>query len=111
MKDGERDDVDGAVRMERGRVVTYIVYVRVYVYRLIATVYIVYLSARTGRSPSRLKQPRRPAPRRLCPPPSPTARGYETLLAVRSGGRLARVSLSCPLSPSLRFTRGSLGED
>ena len=32
MKDGERDDVDGAVRMEHGGVVTYIVYVRVYVY-------------------------------------------------------------------------------
>ena len=111
MKDGERDDVDGAVRMEHGEVVTYIVYVRVYVYRLITTVYIVYLSARTGRSPPRVQQPRRPAPRRLCPPPSPTARGHETLLAVRSGGRLARVSLSCPLSPSLRFTRGSLGED
>ena len=106
MKDGERDDVDGAVRMEHGEAVTYIVYVRVYVYRLIATVYIVYLSARTGRSPPRLQQPRRPAPRRLCPPPSPTARA-ETLLAVRSGGRLARVSLSCPFSLSLTFTRGS----
>ena len=87
MKDSERDDVDGAVRMEHGEVVTYIVYVRVYVYRLIATVYTVYLSARTGCSPSRLRQPRRPAPRRLCPPPSPTARA-ETLLAVRSGACL-----------------------
>ena len=96
MKDGERDDVDGAVRMEHGEAVTYIVYVRVYVYRLIATVYTVYLSARTGRSPPRVQQPRRPAPRRLGPPPSPTARA-ETLLAVRSGGMLARVSLSCPL--------------
>ena len=56
MKDGERDDVDGAVRMEHGEAVTYIVYVRVYVYRLIAIVYIIYLSARTGRSPSRLQQ-------------------------------------------------------
>ena len=108
MKHSERDDVDGAVRMERGEVVTYIVYVRVYVYRLIATVYTVYLSARTGRSPSRVQQSRRPAPRRLCPPPSPTARA-ETVLAVRSGGRLARVSLSCPLSLSLTFTRGSHG--
>ena len=96
MKDGERDNVHGAVRMEHGEVVTYIVYVRVYVYRLIATVYTVYLSARTGRSPPRVQQPRRPAPRRLCPPPSPTARA-ETLLAVRSGGMLVRVSLSCPL--------------
>ncbi len=97
MKDGERDDVDGAVRMEHGEAVTYIVYVRVYVYRLIATVYIVYLSARTERSASRLHQPRRPAPRRLCPPPSPTARGQDTLLGVGSGGTLACVSLSCPL--------------
>ena len=87
MKDGERDDVDGAVRMEHGEAVTYIVYVRVYVYRLIATVYTVYLSARTGRSPPRVQQPRRPAPRRLCPPPSPTARA-ETLLAVRTGACL-----------------------
>ena len=87
MKDGERDDVDGAVRMEHGEAVTYIVYVRVYVYRLIATVYTIYLSARTGRSPPRVQQPRRPAPRRLCPPPSPTARA-ETLLAVRSGACL-----------------------
>ena len=36
MKDSERDDVDGAVRMEHGEVVTYIVNVRVYVYRLIS---------------------------------------------------------------------------
>ena len=70
--------------MEHGEAVTYIVYVRVYVYRLIATVYIVYLSARTGRSPPRVQQPRRPAPRRLCPLSSPTARGHEMLLAVRS---------------------------
>ena len=41
MKHSERDDVDGAVRMEHGEAVTYIVYVRAYVYRLIATVYIV----------------------------------------------------------------------
>ena len=41
MKDSERDDVDGAARMEHGEVVTYIVYVRVYVYRLFATVYTV----------------------------------------------------------------------
>ena len=77
MKDSERDDVDGAVRMEHGEAVTYIVYVRVYVYRLIATVYTVYLSARTGRSPPRVQQPRRPAPRRLCPPPSLAARRYK----------------------------------
>jgi len=32
MKDSERDDVDGAVRMEPGGVVTYIVYVRVCMY-------------------------------------------------------------------------------
>ena len=102
MKHSERDDVDGAVRMEHGEVVTYIVYVRVYVYRLIATVYIVYLSARTGRSPPRVQQPRRPAPRRLCPPPSLAARGHET---PRSAGMLAWASLSCPLSLLLRFTR------
>ena len=106
MKDGERDDVHGAVRMEHGGAVTYIIHVRQCIYRLFATIYIVYLSARTGRSPPRVQEPRRPAPRRLCPPPSPTARA-ETLLAVRTGGRLARVSLSCPLSLSLRFTRGS----
>ena len=93
MKDGERDDVHGAVRMEHGGVVTYIVYVLVCVYRLIATVYIVYLSAPTERSASRLHQPRRPAPRRLCPPPSPTARA-ETLLAVRIRRMLAR--FLCP---------------
>ena len=73
-KDGERDDVHGAVRMEHGGAVTYIIYVRQCIYRLFATIYIVYLSARTDCSPSRLQQPHRPAPRRLRPPPCQSVR-------------------------------------
>ena len=83
------------------------VYVRAFVYRLFTTVYILYFSARIGRRSSRLRQPRRRARRRRCPPPSPTARGHETLVAARSGAMLVSFSLPCPLSPSLRFARGS----
>ena len=92
---------------EHGRVVTYIVYVRVCVYRLFTMVYILYLSAHIERRSSRLHQPRRRAPRRRCPPPCTTPRGHETLVAVRSGAMFVWFSLPCPFSPSLRFAQGS----
>ena len=62
---------------EHEGVVTYIVYVRVCLYRLLATVYIFYLSAHLERHPWRLQHSRLPAPGRLRPPPSLTARRHE----------------------------------
>ena len=53
--------------MEQGGLVTYIVCVRVCVYRLFTTVYILYLSAHIEHRSMFLQQPRRPAPRRRCP--------------------------------------------
>ena len=93
---------------EHGRVVTYIVYVRVCLYRLFATVYIFYLSAHLERRPWRLQHSRVPAPGRLRPPPSLTARRHERRFwssdRAACVGRYVLRSFRGP-SVSLRFIR------